>query len=223
VSPRVLQQSITGETAAVLTGIMEQVVERGTAKGARIPGYSVAGKTGTASKLVNGRYSASENNVSFVGFVPSRKPVAAIIVVIDGPRAGGTSGGAVSAPVFKRIAEASLRYLGVPPTVNPDPPVVVARTALKAAVPTSAPLSGPVVDIIRALRPGDVPDLRGLSARDATRALVRIGLRPRITGDGVVVSQEPAPGTSAERGSAARIVLDRKGPPVVPLPGVAQP
>jgi cell division protein FtsI (penicillin-binding protein 3) len=223
VSPRVLQQTITPETAAVLTGIMEQVVERGTARGAKVPGYAIAGKTGTASKLINGRYSASENNVSFVGFLPSRKPVAAIIVVIDGPRAGGNSGGAVSAPVFKRIAEATLRYLGVPPTVDPAPPVMVARRTLKEAVPTSAPVSGPVVDVVRAAGPGEVPDLRGLSARDATRALVKLGLRPRVTGNGVVVSQEPAPGSPTASGGTARLVLDRQGPPVVPVPGVAQP
>ena len=53
---------------------MEAVVERGTAKAAQIEGYTVAGKTGTAAKVVNGRYSDSDYNTSFVGFVPSRKP-----------------------------------------------------------------------------------------------------------------------------------------------------
>ena len=98
---------------------MEDVVERGTAKLAQIPGYTIAGKTGTASKLIDGRYSANENNVSFVGFVPSREPAVAIIVVIDSPHANGNSGGTVAAPIFKRIAEASLDYLGVGPTINP--------------------------------------------------------------------------------------------------------
>ena len=90
-------------------------------------GLTVAGKTGTASKLVNGRYSKSDYNASFVGFVPSRKPAVVIVVVIDSPHAHSYYGAAVSAPVFKRIAEATLRHLGVGPTLNAPPPVIVAR------------------------------------------------------------------------------------------------
>jgi len=68
VRPKVLRRTVSRETADVMTTIMEQVVTRGTAKLAQIPGFTVAGKTGTASKLIGGRYSGSENNVSFVGF-----------------------------------------------------------------------------------------------------------------------------------------------------------
>ena len=107
--------------------IMEGVVERGTAKSAQIPGYTIAGKTGTAAKLVDGHYSKSEYNASFVGFLPSRQPALTIIVVIDSPHGNGYTGGVVAAPVFKRIAEASLRHLGIAPTVNPMPPVLAAR------------------------------------------------------------------------------------------------
>ena len=87
----------------------------------------MAGKTGTADKLVNGRYSPSQQNVSFVGFVPSRNPVLTVIVMVDSPRVGGDTGGAIAAPIFKRIADASLRRLGVTPTINPAPPVMVAH------------------------------------------------------------------------------------------------
>jgi len=72
VSAHVVRQAISADTASRLTTMMEQVVERGTAESARIPGYQVAGKTGTAAKLVNGQYSKTEYNASFVGFVPSR-------------------------------------------------------------------------------------------------------------------------------------------------------
>jgi cell division protein FtsI/penicillin-binding protein 2 len=89
VTPTVLGRTITKDTAATVTGIMEQIVERGTATYAQIDGYTIAGKTGTASKLVNGRYSTSDYYASFVGFLPSRKPVATIIVVLDSPRARG--------------------------------------------------------------------------------------------------------------------------------------
>ena len=109
-----------------MTAIMEGVVERGTAKAAQIDGYTIAGKTGTAHKVINGAYSPSEYNASFVGFMPSRKPALTIIVVIDSPHGKGYTGGAVAAPIFKRVAEASLRHLGIAPTVNAGPPVLVA-------------------------------------------------------------------------------------------------
>src|SRR5207302_759008 len=106
---KVLRRTIGPDTAAALTTIMEGVVERGTAKAAQIPGYTIAGKTGTAAKLVGGHYSHSDYNASFVGFLPSRKPAVAIIVTIDSPHSSaGYYGGAVSAPIFKRIAEATL-------------------------------------------------------------------------------------------------------------------
>ena len=127
VKPQELGRSVTAETAAELTTIMEEVVERGTATAAKIPGFTIAGKTGTAAKLVGGRYSTSDYNASFVGFVPSRKPAFVLVVVIDSPHAGGYYGGVVAAPVYRNIAEASLRYLGIGPTIDPEPPVLVAR------------------------------------------------------------------------------------------------
>jgi cell division protein FtsI/penicillin-binding protein 2 len=113
VTPKVLKRAVEAKTAAAVTTIMEAVVTDGTAKLAQIDGYSVAGKTGTASKLIGGRYSATENNVSFVGFVPSRKPAVTILVMIDAPHANGNSGGGVAAPIFRRIAEPAMRYLGI--------------------------------------------------------------------------------------------------------------
>ena len=146
VTPKILRRTISADTAATLTTIMEGVVAdaHGTANAARIPGYTIAGKTGTAAKLVNGHYSTSDYNASFVGFIPSRKPVVAIIVVTDSPHAGPYTGGIVSAPVFKRIAEATLQYLGVPPDLDPEPPVLAARQDAGAltALPSASRESG---------------------------------------------------------------------------------
>src|SRR5215471_15883264 len=97
-----MRRTIEPETAATLTTIMEQVVVRGTARAAQFPGYTIAGKTGTAAKLINGHYSYTDYNASFVGFVPSRDPAVTIIVVIDSPHAGPHVGGLVSAPIFRR-------------------------------------------------------------------------------------------------------------------------
>jgi cell division protein FtsI (penicillin-binding protein 3) len=213
VKPKVLRRTISAETAATLTSIMEQVVNRGTAKKAQIAGYTIAGKTGTASKLVNGRYSYSDNNASFVGFLPSRHPALAMIVVIDSPHgANGTHGGSVAAPIWQRIAEPALQYLGIGPDVDPMPPVFVARhdgpeSGGEEATPT------PTVSLIADGEPGTVPDLRGMSAREAVRKLVTLGMHARASGDGVVVSQDPQPGAPLDPGTVCRLVLDRKSQP----------
>ena len=119
-SPQVRRRVIRQETARQLTKILEGTVsEHGTAVKAAIPGFAVAGKTGTAEKLdpVTGRYSGHDFITSFVGFVPAEKPRLVILVVVDSPK-GQSWGGTVAAPVFKRIAESALYYMGVTPRVN---------------------------------------------------------------------------------------------------------
>jgi cell division protein FtsI (penicillin-binding protein 3) len=175
-----------------------------------MPGYTIAGKTGTAAKLINGRYSTSDYTASFVGFLPSRNPAVVIIVVTDSPRTWPATGGAVSAPVFKRIAEATLQYLGIAPTVNPAPPVLVTRRDESSAQPTGGESpSTPMFSLVADGPPGTVPDLHGMSARDAVRRLVRLGLSARVAGDGFVVSQDPEPGEPLEPGAVCRLVLNR--------------
>jgi cell division protein FtsI (penicillin-binding protein 3) len=214
VERRVLRRTISPDTAAELTTMMEAVVERGTARTAQISGYTVAGKTGTAAKLVNQRYSKSEYNASFVGFVPSRQPALAIIVVIDTPRARGYYGGTVAGPIFKRIAEASLRHLGVGPTIDAPPPVLAAR--LRTEPPSSGPR--PTADGLRvdaalvSLQAGVMPDLRGYSAREALRTLTRIGATAHLIGQGLVVEQSPAPGEPLDVEHTV-LTLDRRVPP----------
>jgi cell division protein FtsI (penicillin-binding protein 3) len=209
VQPKIVRRTISPDTAAIMTEIMEGVVGRGTAKAAQMPGYTVAGKTGTAAKLVKGHYSASDWNASFVGFVPSRDPAVAIIVVTDSPHTRGHTGGVVSAPIFKKIAEATLRYLGVGPTINPPSPVLVARQDESPVhTPTGEP-SDPVVSLVADGPAGTVPDVRGMSARDAVRKLVKLGINARATGDGVVVSQTPAAGAPIDGDTPCRLVLER--------------
>ncbi len=215
VKPKTLRRVISESTAAAMTRIMEGVVVEGTATLAAIPGYTVAGKTGTAEKLVDHRYSSTENNVSFVGFVPSQNPALAIIVMIDAPRVGGNSGGSVAAPIFRQIAEPALRYLAVPETVNPPSPIVVdaavrERAPVRAKTAIKEPAQVPIV-VGTTLGPG-MPDLIGLSARTAVGRLSEIGLTPRLLGDGVVVAQDPMAGESIARG-VAHLTLSRTSGP----------
>jgi cell division protein FtsI/penicillin-binding protein 2 len=210
VQPKIVRRTISADTAVTLTTIMEGVVERGTGRLAQMPGYSVAGKTGTAAKLVNGRYSTSDYNASFVGFVPSRNPAVAIIVVTDSPHGGPTTGGPVSGPVFKRIAEATLQYLGVGATINPTTPVLVARDDGAPSTHTSSADAGePVVSLVADGPPGTVPDFSGLSAREAVRRIVKLGMNASVAGDGFVISQDPAPGLPIEDDGVCHLVLER--------------
>jgi len=205
VVPAEVGRPITARTAAELTSIMEDVVTIGTGTQARIDGFTVAGKSGTAGKLVDGRYSKSEYNVSFVGFAPSRRPVLTAIVVIDTPRAGKYYGGSVAAPIFKRIVEASLRHLGVAPTVFPAPPVLVDRRAQSAVA-----AAGPQVITVAAVDDSQhMPDLRGLSAREALRRLASRRIATRMRGAGLVVAQSPPPGTPLDAAAVCTLVLDR--------------
>jgi cell division protein FtsI/penicillin-binding protein 2 len=210
---QVVRRTIPTQIADELTAILEQVVERGTAKSARISGYTIAGKTGTAEKLENGRYSKIHNNVSFVGFVPSRNPRAVILVVLDSPRRGGRTGGEVAAPVFKTIAEATLRRLGVAPNA-PDATGLQARTPTPAGpTPVNLPLIGRPTDIapttLLASAPGTIPDVRGMSAREAVRVLMLAGVESRLSGSGVVARQWPAAGTTVTPGQTCDLVLVR--------------
>jgi cell division protein FtsI (penicillin-binding protein 3) len=209
---KVVRRAITPDTAATLTEIMEAVVERGTAKKlADVEGFTVAGKTGTASKLVNGRYSKSDYNASFVGFVPSRKPALTIVVVIDSPHAKGYYGATVSGPVFSRIAEASLRHLAIAPTVNAPSPVMSVETKdTEPMVPQRVNDAGGSKPAAEEVADGMMPDLRGLSAREALRKLTRLGLTARMTGNGFVLEQMPEAGTVLPPGNGCVLKLGRR-------------
>ncbi len=117
---RVLPEQVSRDVVQML----QHVVSRdGTGKRASIPGYSVAGKTGTAWKASAGGYSTNRYLAVFAGLAPASNPRLATVVVIDEPSAGLYYGGEVSAPVYAAIVGGSLRLLGVAPDAPLDPPV----------------------------------------------------------------------------------------------------
>ena len=211
IPPRVVRRVIKARTADTLTRIMEDVVARGTARQARIPGYAAAGKTGTAEKLLpGGGYSRTDHVVSFGGFVPSARPEVTILVVVEGVAGFG---GAVAAPAFRRIGEAVLRHLGVAPELDAPPALLVP--------PGPAPFPGVRTVPVRADAPprpvgtavassGSMPDLQGLGARAALAVATDLGLSARLRGRGVVVTQSPAAGDAIAPGQALLLTLDRR-------------
>ena len=128
-APAKLVSAISGETTRLLTEILEKVVKEGTGQAARLPGFTVAGKTGTTQKFdpEAGTYSSSRHIGSFVGFVPAENPALSMIVVLDEPKTDDYYGGQVAAPVFREIAKRTLRYLGVAPRPDPGRAIVAAN------------------------------------------------------------------------------------------------
>ena len=115
-TPEVISKPIGEKTARLMQRLLTRVTqEGGTGTRARVDGYLVAGKTGSAQKPIPGGYSDSANMASFVGFLPADNPEFAMIVVVDEPQPLHT-GGVVAAPVFQEIAAQIVRYLDIPPT-----------------------------------------------------------------------------------------------------------
>ncbi|MCA9401024.1 MAG: penicillin-binding protein [Candidatus Omnitrophica bacterium] len=108
--PTVVDRVISVDTARRLKAILKEVVDSGTATRAKIEGISVGGKTGTAQKVIDGKYSHSKFYASFIGFAPVEQPLLAAVVVFDEPHPS-YFGGTVSAPVFKEVIENALKYL----------------------------------------------------------------------------------------------------------------
>lgn len=171
---------ISEKTAAVLNEILKTVVARGTGVQAALAEHVVAGKTGTAQKAGRGGYT-DKVVASFGGYVPADRPRLAILVVVDEPKES-EYGGTVAAPAFKEIAESTLRYLNVPPSL-PARTINVAAPMLATFSQKPAPAAG-----------SEVPDLRGLDARAAVARATSAGFRVRASGSGVVQTQQPLPG-----------------------------
>ena len=188
---------ISEKTAAVLNEILKAVVSRGTGAQAAIAEHIVAGKTGTGQKAVRGGYSPEKVVASFIGYVPADRPRLAIVVMVDEPK-GAQYGGVVAGPAFREIAESTLRYLGVPPTI-PARSIAVGAPLLAAfsqgeRSPGSEQRAG-------------VPELRGLDARAAIARATSAGLLVRAVGSGVVRSQQPLPGGALPNDHQVRLIL----------------
>ncbi|THJ16553.1 MAG: penicillin-binding protein 2 [Nitrospira sp. CG24B] len=127
IPPQTRRRIVSPETARSVTKILEGVVTDGTGGKAAIPGFRVAGKTGTAQQIDGDTktYSTSRFVASFAGYVPSDIPRLAMIVIIDEPQDKKASGGSVAAPVFSRVGEQVLSYLGVPS----DAPITLAMAS----------------------------------------------------------------------------------------------
>jgi cell division protein FtsI/penicillin-binding protein 2 len=140
--PQMVRRVMSPDTAAEMTKALKTVISKdGTAPFAAITNYVVAGKTGTAQKVVDGKYSNDRFFVSFIGFFPADHPELCISVVMDAPKEGGHAfGGALCGPVFSEIGRRCASYLNIPPDqISPQPNLpttVVAAAQPRNNLPT---------------------------------------------------------------------------------------
>src|SRR5262247_191576 len=201
--PKPIRQVISPETARELTTIMTAVVREGTGHNAAIPGYEVAGKTGTAQKMdpTIHRYSHAPGVLSFVGFAPADDPRIAMIVMLDEPK-NEKWGSEAAAPIFSAIGREALRHLNVPP--RGTTPVPIVRT--DAGAMETAPAVR-LASFDEATAAGVMPLLQGRSLRQAMAVLAPFDVAIEVRGHGVVMAQSPVPGTPMSSGMLCRLTL----------------
>lgn len=202
--PQAVRQVLSKATAAQMTQILEQVVDEGTGALAAIPGIKVAGKTGTAQKVdpTTGQYSSTDYIASFAAFAPAESPKIALLIVIDSPK-GGHQGGTLGGPRAKVIIQGAMQYYGIPvaqdtpSNVNASVGPSIVRPSPKEVTPERVPVNGETV----------VPDLTGLTIRQAGEALGKAELHYNFTGTGFVQQQNPQAGKVVTQGTVIEIKL----------------
>lgn len=237
IKPRMLVRAMSPKVSAEIRQAMADVVKFGTGTSAQIPGYTLAGKTGTSQVLANGQYVSGLYMSSFVGYGPLPDPKLLILVQIDHPK-GAFYGAEVAAPAFKVVMQESLSYLGIPPNTPVHPKadaslisswvgqslahaarlataqhLVVKVEGRGARVVSQTPSQGSfapgsVVTLIAGGK-GDsaMPNLTGLSMPTATAVLNAEGLHIVPQGAGVVLSQSPAAGRPLPKNGRIKVIF----------------
>ena len=210
-----MRQVVSPAVAAALRNLLRGVVERGTGTEAALTNFPVAAKTGTARRVVNGRYAAGEYTASFAALFPADKPQLVLVVKIENPHKGSYFAAQTAAPVTRSMLEQALAAR----TVALD------RARLSTAAPraTAAPLEddGGVVpyvvpwpyhpDSAGGAPRRAVPDVTNLGMRDAVRMLHRRGFRVALRGWGEAEHTWPAAGDSAAAGSVVTLFAQPGG------------
>ncbi len=210
--PEPVRRVVSREVAAALRNLLRGVVERGTGTEAALTNFPVAAKTGTARRVVNGRYAAGEYTASFAALFPADHPQLVLVVKIDNPHRGSYFAAQTAAPVTRSMLEQALAAR----TVALD------RARLSTAAPRAA--AAPADDeggLVPYVVPWPyqpdsagigprraVPDVAGFGMREAVRTLHRRGFRVALRGWGVAEHTWPAAGDSAAAGSMVTLFAD---------------
>ena len=194
--PEVIRKVVSKQTSKTVLSLLESVVSEGSGSRAYIPGYKVGGKTGTAQKIIDGRYAPGKYIGSFVGVAPIDNPQIAILVIVDEPSAGTYYGGSVAAPVAKTVLEETFNYLEIPPKYSED---------------------DEVIEMVK------VPDVRNKTIGNAGRILTELDLKytteyAELTNESKIIDQFPLPGVEVQVGSIVDLYMDAKATNKLTMP-----
>ena len=223
--PVQVRKIISEETSERIKKILTSVVEEGTGQNAKLDFLSAGGKTGTAQQLIEGSYSSTQYNSSFIGFFPAENPEAVCLILINSPKIG-KYGGLVAAPVFKKVAERIIKSYPDQFRINRSIPstkitggenessrggmVKVSEDDLGNTNPSSIKTSvkeNNYQDEIPEIKSSDVmPDLTNYNLRNAILVLSKLGIGFKINGSGRIISQSIQPGQKIRKGITCELV-----------------
>ncbi len=222
VFPQPQQLPIKHTTLATIQEFLEGVVDHGSGTLAQIPGYTVAGKTGTAQKIgPSGTYADGGYIASFTGYAPAHHPAISMIVVLDKPKKE-FYGGRVAAPLFRKIGQQVLKYLDIPPDQITDNPALTAKAAFPRGIEANYPegmepvaFTPPSVQHHKLVIAHDdgkanelvMPYLFGKTASEAIEILSKTKIQFRLLGTGNVIKQWPIPGSTLKQDDMMIITL----------------
>jgi len=225
--PKVIRKIASNTVMNQLTQLLVTTVESGTGIEAAIPGWQVAGKTGTAQKYVDGIYSHTKFISNFVGYLPASNPQLLCVITLDEPKLGYHWGGTGAAPVFKRIMER---------IINLDDSIIIPKNIINESI-TREPIlvenksknsikifkNEPILLSSVANEPAPIPsskkqqkhkiqtvipNVKGMSLKKAINTLQNSGLESNFAGSGTVMWQSPKPGTVSMAGTICSIGLE---------------
>lgn len=210
-SPTVVRRVISEETSTKLREFLRSSVEKGTGSLAEVENISVGGKTGTSQKIIGGKYSSNKHNASFIGFYPVENPKVICLLLLHSPLKN-QYGGKVAAPIFKKITErildADLQKFKESEEYDKSVELdkkISSTEKTEAEYPDLVENSYTSVDTNYDLQNDVMPDLRGLSVKEALVNLNILGLKYDITGSGSVTYQSIAPGKKINKDDICKI------------------
>lgn len=195
--PKEIRRVISSETSDIMKQLLSGVVKKGTGKNAASELIEVGGKTGTSQKLISGKYSRAHYNSSFIGFFPADNPRIAMLILVNSPDIG-KYGGLVAAPIFKNVTEAIVTN-HTNDFELPDLPGD--NFEVKYAINKNQDDTS--YDKLRTIQVNNtilntnnrMPDLSNITVRDAITILTQIGIKYKINGSGIILSQSIKPGS----------------------------
>ena len=184
INPKMVRQVISQETSKEIMDIAESVVSEGSGKAAYIPGYRIGGKTGTAQKVIDGKYAQGKYICSFMGIAPTDDPQIVVLAIVDEPTGVSAFGSTTAGPIVKQIMNDSLKYLGVEPKYSKEEKEEFEKNQV------------------------EVPDVRNLTIGEAVKVLEEAKLSPNLDTDieipeeTKVIDMFPKPGVKVSENSS---------------------